>query len=177
MKPSRAHESLGDSFYDRVAPATFPELTLRYRNQRAAASVGLDMLSEITKAQLVAYRLAQLKAASQATPQQISLAKMNNVEMALDVARTARDILGAAGILDDYQCSGTWKTSKACGPTKAHTTCTPSSWAAPRRASPRSPTDRPAHREPAKTPPLRCFCLVALVHHALTAINFIVNTP
>jgi glutaryl-CoA dehydrogenase len=38
------------------------------------------------------------------TPQQISLAKMNNVEMALHVARTTRDILGAVGILDDYQC-------------------------------------------------------------------------
>src|SRR3569623_1196583 len=42
MKPSRAHETLGDSFYDRVAPAQFPELTLRNRNQRAAATVGLD---------------------------------------------------------------------------------------------------------------------------------------
>jgi glutaryl-CoA dehydrogenase len=63
-----------------------------------------EMLAEITKAQLLAHRLSQLKAAGQATPQQISLAKMNNVEMALEVARTARDILGAVGILDDYQC-------------------------------------------------------------------------
>ncbi len=62
-----------------------------------------EMLTEITKAQLLAYRLAQLKAAGHATPQQISLAKMNNVEMALDIARTARDILGGVGILDDYQ--------------------------------------------------------------------------
>lgn len=63
-----------------------------------------EMLAELTKAQLLVYRLAQLKAAGRATPQQISLAKMNNVEMALDVARTARDILGGVGILDDYQC-------------------------------------------------------------------------
>jgi glutaryl-CoA dehydrogenase len=63
-----------------------------------------EMLTELTKAQLLAWRLAQLKAAGRATPQQISLAKMNNVEMALNVARTARDILGGVGILDDYQC-------------------------------------------------------------------------
>ena len=63
-----------------------------------------EMLAELTKAQLLAHRLAQLKAAGRATPQQISLAKMNNVEMALDIARTARDILGGVGILDDYQC-------------------------------------------------------------------------
>ena len=46
LKPSTAHLALGEAFYDRVAPATFPELTLRYRNQRAAASVGLDTLSD-----------------------------------------------------------------------------------------------------------------------------------
>lgn len=63
-----------------------------------------EMLAELTKAQLLVHRLAQLKAAGKATPQQISLAKMNNVEMALDIARTARDILGGVGILDDYQC-------------------------------------------------------------------------
>src|SRR3569623_1436779 len=46
LKPSSAHLTLGDSFYDRVAPAQFPELTLRYRNQRAAATVGLDTLTD-----------------------------------------------------------------------------------------------------------------------------------
>jgi serine/tyrosine/threonine adenylyltransferase len=46
LKPSTAHLALGEAFYDRVTPATFPELTLRYRNQRAAASVGLDTLSD-----------------------------------------------------------------------------------------------------------------------------------
>jgi glutaryl-CoA dehydrogenase len=63
-----------------------------------------EMLAELTKAQLLVHRLAQLKAAGKATPQQISLAKMNNVEMALVIARSARDILGGVGILDDYQC-------------------------------------------------------------------------
>lgn len=63
-----------------------------------------EMLKELTKAQLLVHRLAQLKAAGKATPQQISLAKMNNVQMALHIARTAREILGGVGILDDYQC-------------------------------------------------------------------------
>ena len=62
-----------------------------------------EMLTELTKAQLLAFRLAQLKEAGTATHQQISMAKMNNVAMALDVARTARDILGAVGILDECQ--------------------------------------------------------------------------
>ena len=52
------------------------------------------MLTEITKAQLLAHRLAQLKDAGAARHYHISMAKMNNVEMALDTARTARDILG-----------------------------------------------------------------------------------
>src|SRR3954466_10220659 len=46
LKPSTAHLALGAEFYDPVAPATFPHLTLRYRNQRAAASVGLETLSD-----------------------------------------------------------------------------------------------------------------------------------
>ncbi|MEO6013146.1 MAG: protein adenylyltransferase SelO family protein [Devosia sp.] len=46
MRPSTSHASLGDAFFDRVEAAPFPELTLRYRNQRAAASVGLDGLSD-----------------------------------------------------------------------------------------------------------------------------------
>ncbi len=62
------------------------------------------MLTEITKAQLLAHRLAQLKDAGAAKHFHISMAKMNNVEMALDAARTARDILGGVGILDSYQC-------------------------------------------------------------------------
>ncbi len=46
VRPSTSHLALGSNFYDPVEPARFPELTLRYRNQRAAASVGLDRLSE-----------------------------------------------------------------------------------------------------------------------------------
>ena len=60
------------------------------------------MITEITKAQLLCLRLGQLKDAGRARPQQISMAKMNNVQMALDAARMARDILGAAGIVDEH---------------------------------------------------------------------------
>ena len=62
------------------------------------------MLADITKAQLLAHRLAQLQEAGTARHYHISMAKMNNVEIALDAARTARDILGAVGILDEHQC-------------------------------------------------------------------------
>jgi glutaryl-CoA dehydrogenase len=62
----------------------------------------VEMITEITKAQLLCWRLGQLKDAGQARPQQISMAKMNNVQMALDSARMARDILGAAGIVDEH---------------------------------------------------------------------------
>jgi glutaryl-CoA dehydrogenase len=60
------------------------------------------MINEITKAQLLCWRLGQIKDAGKVRPQQISLAKMNNVQMALDTARLARDILGAAGIVDEH---------------------------------------------------------------------------
>ncbi|MBI3091437.1 MAG: acyl-CoA dehydrogenase family protein [Candidatus Tectomicrobia bacterium] len=60
------------------------------------------MLIEITKAQLVCWRLGRLKDEGKLRHQQISLAKMNNVQMALDIARNARDLLGANGILDEY---------------------------------------------------------------------------
>jgi glutaryl-CoA dehydrogenase len=62
----------------------------------------VDMLSEITKAQLLAYRLGQLKDAKQVKATQISLAKRNNVAQALHIARQARSILGANGISDEY---------------------------------------------------------------------------
>ncbi len=61
------------------------------------------MVQEITKGQLLCWRLGKLKDAGQAKPSQISLAKRNNVAMALKAARTARDILGASGITDEYQ--------------------------------------------------------------------------
>jgi len=60
------------------------------------------MLREITQAQLLAWRLGQLKQAGKVTPDQVSLAKLNNVDIALKIARVARDIHGANGILDEY---------------------------------------------------------------------------
>jgi glutaryl-CoA dehydrogenase len=60
------------------------------------------MVQEITKAQLLALRLTRLMEAGAATPAQISLAKRNNAWIALECARKARDILGAAGITDRY---------------------------------------------------------------------------
>ncbi len=62
------------------------------------------MLSEITKGQLLSYQLGRLKEKGLTIPQQISLAKMNNVSKALEIARMTRDILGASGITLEYQC-------------------------------------------------------------------------
>ncbi|HVR75241.1 MAG TPA: acyl-CoA dehydrogenase family protein [Planctomycetota bacterium] len=64
-----------------------------------------DMLTEITKGQLLAYQLGRLKDQGKARPEMISMAKRNNVAIALDAARTARDILAANGITDEY-CVG-----------------------------------------------------------------------
>ena len=60
------------------------------------------MITEITKAQLLSFQLGRLKDKGKAEFQHISMAKKNNVGMALECARLARDILGAAGITDDY---------------------------------------------------------------------------
>lgn len=60
------------------------------------------MLTEITKGQLLAYRLSRLKDQGKARFDQISMAKRNNVSIALNIARMARDILGANGILNEY---------------------------------------------------------------------------
>ena len=60
------------------------------------------MISEITKAQLLALQVGRLKDAGKAGHQHISMAKRNNVWMALECARKARDILGGNGIADDY---------------------------------------------------------------------------
>ena len=60
------------------------------------------MLREITKAQLLAYHLGKKKDEGTWIPEHISLAKMNNVDIALEIARMARDIHGANGILDEY---------------------------------------------------------------------------
>ncbi len=61
-----------------------------------------DMLTEIVKAQLVCLHLGRMKDAGTMTPQQVSLAKRNNVSMATDIAREARRLLGANGILAEY---------------------------------------------------------------------------
>jgi glutaryl-CoA dehydrogenase len=61
------------------------------------------MASEITKAQLLALRLGRLKDQGKITPAQISMGKRNNVWVARESARLAREILGASGIMDEYQ--------------------------------------------------------------------------
>lgn len=61
-----------------------------------------EMLTEITKAQLLALRLGQLKNEGKASSAQISMAKRNNVEIALKIAREARQVLGGMGITGDY---------------------------------------------------------------------------
>ena len=62
----------------------------------------VHMCSEITKGQLLAWRLGRLKDAGTVRPQQVSLAKRNNVGHALEIARLARDVLGANGIVNEY---------------------------------------------------------------------------
>ena len=61
-----------------------------------------DMLTAITQGQLLCYRLGRLKDQGTMTPQQVSLAKRANVNMACDIAREARRLLGANGILAEY---------------------------------------------------------------------------
>jgi alkylation response protein AidB-like acyl-CoA dehydrogenase len=61
-----------------------------------------EMITEITKAQLLTWRLGVLRNENRATSAQISMAKRNNVAMALNIAREARQILGAMGITGDY---------------------------------------------------------------------------
>jgi len=61
-----------------------------------------DMARRITTAQLLSFQLGKLKDAGNMTPTQVSIAKWNNCRMALDIARDARDILGAAGISAEF---------------------------------------------------------------------------
>ncbi len=61
-----------------------------------------EFVTEITKAQLLAWRLGVLKNEGKASPAQISMAKRNNVNMALHIARESRQILGAMGITNDF---------------------------------------------------------------------------
>ena len=74
-----------------------PIAAFQLQQQRLA-----DMLSEITKAQLLVLQLGRLKDQGKVSPQQVSLAKRNNVDMACDIAREARRLLGANGILAEY---------------------------------------------------------------------------
>ncbi|MFN0057412.1 MAG: acyl-CoA dehydrogenase [Planctomycetota bacterium] len=61
-----------------------------------------DMFTEITKGQLLVHRLGRLKDEGKVTPEQVSMAKRNNVQSALEISRTARDILGANGVTYEY---------------------------------------------------------------------------
>ncbi|MEZ7837639.1 MAG: acyl-CoA dehydrogenase family protein [Flavobacteriales bacterium] len=61
-----------------------------------------EMITEITKAQLLTLRLGQLRNEGRATSPQISMAKRNNVDMAITIAREARQMLGAMGIMNEY---------------------------------------------------------------------------
>ncbi|MCG3135813.1 MAG: Acyl-CoA dehydrogenase, short-chain specific [Planctomycetes bacterium] len=64
----------------------------------------VEMLTAITNGQLMAWRLGSLKEAGKSHFTQVSMAKRHNVKMALDAARTTRDILGASGITHEYVC-------------------------------------------------------------------------
>jgi alkylation response protein AidB-like acyl-CoA dehydrogenase len=61
-----------------------------------------EMITEITKAQLLTHRLGTLRDEGRATSSQISMAKRNNVEMAMKIAREARQVHGAMGITNEY---------------------------------------------------------------------------
>ena len=61
-----------------------------------------EMITEITKAQLLTWRLGVLRNEGRATTAQISMAKRNNVDMALTIARDARQMLGGMGITGEY---------------------------------------------------------------------------
>jgi glutaryl-CoA dehydrogenase len=62
-----------------------------------------EMARRITAAQLLSLQLGRIKDAGKMQPTQVSIAKWNNVRMALDIARDCRDILGASGITTEYQ--------------------------------------------------------------------------
>jgi glutaryl-CoA dehydrogenase len=96
-----------------AAMACYDE-ALRYTQERIVAGGPLAgkqltqdklvfMLTEITKAQLLALRVGRLKDEGKLHHTMVSLAKRNNVDVALRIAREARDLLGANGIVDDYQ--------------------------------------------------------------------------
>jgi glutaryl-CoA dehydrogenase len=61
-----------------------------------------DMITEITKAQLLAVHCGRLKDQGKLEPAHVSMLKRNNVRIALDAARASRDLMGANGIMDEY---------------------------------------------------------------------------
>ena len=61
-----------------------------------------DMATALSQAQLLAFQIGRLKEAGKLQPAQISMAKYSNARVALDIARTCRHLLGAAGITDDF---------------------------------------------------------------------------
>jgi glutaryl-CoA dehydrogenase len=96
-----------------AAMACYDE-ALRYAGERAVQGGLLaakqitqvklvDMLTEITKAQLLALRVGRIKDEGNLDHTMVSMIKRNNVDVALQIARVARDLLGANGIVDDYQ--------------------------------------------------------------------------
>ena len=89
------------------------DTALRYAKEREQFGVPIaskqlqqkklaEMITEITKAQLMAWRLGVLRNDGKATSAQISMAKRNNVEMAINIAREARQVLGGMGITGEY---------------------------------------------------------------------------
>jgi glutaryl-CoA dehydrogenase len=85
----------------------YSQLRKQFRDQPIASHQLVQeklawMISEITKAQFLALQVGRLKDENRARPQHISMAKRNNVWMALECARMSRDILGANGVADDY---------------------------------------------------------------------------
>ena len=92
-----------------LSPLSIGSSTYRFQQfDRPLASFQLyqaklaNMLTEITKAQLLCLRLGRIKEDGKLKHTQVSLAKRNNVHHALEIARMARDILGANGIMYEY---------------------------------------------------------------------------
>jgi glutaryl-CoA dehydrogenase len=83
----------------------------------------VDMLTEIVKAQFMTLQLGRLKDAGTMTPDQVSLCKRNNVDMACDAAREACSALTASW--PSITPCATWRTWSRSTPTRAPTTCTP----------------------------------------------------
>jgi glutaryl-CoA dehydrogenase len=88
-----------------LAPA-WPAPTPRFNKPIASHQLVQEklawMITEITKGQLLALHVGRLKDKNKVDPSHISMLKMNNVAIALETARKARDILGANGIVDDF---------------------------------------------------------------------------